>query len=226
MDLRPQPEFAVILGLALLSHACLDALSDCILSLGLEFFAPSRISASGFSGRPLGVWRAAACGVNCSEAVVVVLPALVLGRMGRSRSHYAAPPFSVTITRATLLEFRRSRPTARFELQPPRRRAADAVVGIRRRCPRRFPKSSLRHLSAALSRRQSRQAGEIAFVIGSREGQDERTVVECRADDRSAEAGAASSIVSRRLFPMAARGSSAGADIPAGATRRMAAVFD
>ena len=74
---------AVILGLALLSHACLDALST--YSLGVEFFAPFSQQRFRFLWTPLGVASGSLVGQLVQEAIVVLLPALALGRMAVPR---------------------------------------------------------------------------------------------------------------------------------------------
>jgi len=68
----------VILGLALLSHACLDALST--YSLGVEFFAPFSQQRFPVLWTPLGVASGSLVGQLVQEAIVVLLPALALGR--------------------------------------------------------------------------------------------------------------------------------------------------
>ena len=75
---------AAILGLALLSHACLDALST--YSLGVEFFAPFSQERFRFLWTPLGVASGDLGGQLLQEAIVVLLPALVLAWLGRRRA--------------------------------------------------------------------------------------------------------------------------------------------
>jgi len=80
---RSRARIAVILGLALLSHACLDALST--YSLGVEFFAPFSQQRFRFLWTPLGVASGSLVGQLVQEAIVVLLPALALGRMAVPR---------------------------------------------------------------------------------------------------------------------------------------------
>lgn len=72
---------AAILGVALLSHACLDALST--YSLGVEFFAPFSQQRLRFVWTPLGVADGSLAGQLVQEAIVVLLPALLLVWLGR-----------------------------------------------------------------------------------------------------------------------------------------------
>jgi inner membrane protein len=72
---------AVILAVALLSHACLDALST--YSLGVEFFAPFSQQRFRFLWTPLGVASGSLPGQLVQEAIVVLLPALLLVWFGR-----------------------------------------------------------------------------------------------------------------------------------------------
>jgi inner membrane protein len=67
---------AVILGLALLSHGCLDALSR--YSWGVEFFAPFSQQRFRFPWTPLGDPNGDLAGQLAREAIVVLLPAVVL----------------------------------------------------------------------------------------------------------------------------------------------------
>jgi len=71
---------AVILGLALLSHACLDALSR--YSLGVGFFAPFSEQRFRFPWTPLGDPSGRLAFQLVKEAVVVLLPAVLLGWLG------------------------------------------------------------------------------------------------------------------------------------------------
>ncbi|PYO88691.1 MAG: hypothetical protein DMD58_11650 [Gemmatimonadetes bacterium] len=68
---------AVSLGLALLSHACLDALST--YSYGLEFLAPFSEQRYRFAWTPLGNPSGSLTGQLVQEVFVVLLPALLLG---------------------------------------------------------------------------------------------------------------------------------------------------
>jgi inner membrane protein len=72
---------AVVLGLALLSHGCLDALSS--YSLGVEFFAPFSQERFRFLWTPLGVASGSLVGQLVQEAMVILLPALLLVWFGR-----------------------------------------------------------------------------------------------------------------------------------------------
>jgi inner membrane protein len=82
---------ALVLGLALLSHGCLDALSR--YSFGVEFFAPLSVQRFRFPWTPLGdpsglAWQL------IKEALVVFLPAVVIGWLGlriRRRSSMTTP---------------------------------------------------------------------------------------------------------------------------------------
>ena len=67
---------AVTLGLALLSHSCLDALST--YSYGLEFFAPFSEQRYRFAWTPLGNPSGSLTGQLVQEAIVVLLPAVLL----------------------------------------------------------------------------------------------------------------------------------------------------
>jgi len=70
---------AVILGLALVSHACFDALSR--YSWGVEFFAPFSLQRFRFVWTPLGDSSSLA-GQLVQEAIVVLLPAILVGWLG------------------------------------------------------------------------------------------------------------------------------------------------
>ena len=70
-----------VLGLAIASHACLDALST--YSLGVEFFAPFSQERFRFLWTPLGVASGSLVGQLVQEALVVLLPALLLAWFGR-----------------------------------------------------------------------------------------------------------------------------------------------
>ena len=71
---------ALILGLALLSHACLDALST--YSAGVEFFAPFSQQRFRFPWTPLGDPTGGLVGQLVQDAVVVLLPAVLIGWLG------------------------------------------------------------------------------------------------------------------------------------------------
>jgi len=82
---------ALVLGLALLSHGCFDALSR--YSLGIEFFAPFSAQRFRFPWTPLGDPSGLA-GQLTQEALVVFLPAVVIGWLGlriRRRSSMPTP---------------------------------------------------------------------------------------------------------------------------------------
>jgi inner membrane protein len=71
---------ALILGLALLSHACLDALST--YSAGVEFFAPFSQQRFRFPWTPLGDPTGGLSGQLLQDAVFVLLPAVLVGWLG------------------------------------------------------------------------------------------------------------------------------------------------
>lgn len=73
---RPPTRRALVLGLALLSHACLDALST--YSFGVEFFAPFSEQRFRFAWTPLGDPNGTLAGQLLQEAIVVFLPAVLL----------------------------------------------------------------------------------------------------------------------------------------------------
>ena len=82
---------ALVLGLALLSHGCLDALSR--YSFGVEFFAPLSVQRFRFPWTPLGDPSGLA-GQLIQEAFVVFLPAVLIGWLGlriRRRSLMTTP---------------------------------------------------------------------------------------------------------------------------------------
>ena len=86
-----QSRIALVLGLALLSHGCLDALSR--YSFGVEFFAPLSVQRFRFPWTPLGDPSGLA-GQLIQEAFVVFLPAVVIGWLGlriRRRSSMTTP---------------------------------------------------------------------------------------------------------------------------------------
>jgi membrane-bound metal-dependent hydrolase YbcI (DUF457 family) len=71
---------ALVLGLALLSHACLDALST--YSAGVEFFAPFSQHRFRFPWTPLGNPAGGLAGQLVQDAVFVLLPAVLIGWLG------------------------------------------------------------------------------------------------------------------------------------------------
>jgi len=77
---QQRARIALILGLALLSHACLDALST--YSFGVEFFAPFSQQRYRFLWTPLGDPSGGLAGQLVQEALVVLLPAILLGWLG------------------------------------------------------------------------------------------------------------------------------------------------
>jgi len=82
---------ALILGLALVSHACLDALST--YSVGVEFFAPFSRQRFRFPWTPLGDPNGGFVGQIVQEAVFVLLPAVLVGWLGmKARRGAAASP--------------------------------------------------------------------------------------------------------------------------------------
>lgn len=79
---------AAMLGLALLSHACLDALST--YSYGVEFFAPFSLQRYRFAWTPLGDPSGDLVGQLVQEATVVLAPAVVVAWLGfRARGRAA-----------------------------------------------------------------------------------------------------------------------------------------
>ncbi|HTR20725.1 MAG TPA: metal-dependent hydrolase [Gemmatimonadales bacterium] len=74
---------AGILGLALLSHPCLDGLST--YSVGVEFFAPFSAQRLRFPWTPLGVPSAGLAGQLIQEALLVLAPAVLMGWLGFRR---------------------------------------------------------------------------------------------------------------------------------------------
>lgn len=79
-----------VFGLALLSHSCLDALST--YSLGVAFFAPFTMQRFRFLWTPLGNPTGALAGQLVQEAVVVLLPAIVIAWLGISARGGGVPP--------------------------------------------------------------------------------------------------------------------------------------
>lgn len=83
---------AVTLGLALLSHGCLDAMST--YSLGIAFFAPFSEHRFRFPWTPLGRPNGMIVSQLVVESLCVLLPALLLAWIGwrvRSRSSIPTP---------------------------------------------------------------------------------------------------------------------------------------
>jgi membrane-bound metal-dependent hydrolase YbcI (DUF457 family) len=77
---------ALILGLALVSHACLDALST--YSVGVEFFAPFSQQRFRFPWTPLGDPAGGLVGQIVQDAACVLLPAVLLGWLGFKVRHW------------------------------------------------------------------------------------------------------------------------------------------
>lgn len=75
---QPRVRIAGILGLALVSHACLDALST--YSVGVQFLAPFSQQRFRFLWTPLGA--AGLKGQLVQEAIVVLVPAVLLAWLG------------------------------------------------------------------------------------------------------------------------------------------------
>jgi inner membrane protein len=73
---QQRSRLALVFGLALLSHGCLDALST--YSFGIEFFAPFSQQRFRFPWTPLGDPTGELAGQLVQEAIVVLLPAVVL----------------------------------------------------------------------------------------------------------------------------------------------------
>jgi len=73
---RQRARLALVFALALLSHGCLDALST--YSFGIEFFAPFSQQRFRFPWTPLGDPNGTLAGRLAQEAIVVLLPAVVL----------------------------------------------------------------------------------------------------------------------------------------------------
>jgi len=80
----------VTLGLALLSHSCLDALST--YSLGIVFLAPFSERRFRFSWTPLGRPDGMILSQLAIESLLVLLPALVLAWLGWRIRHRSAVP--------------------------------------------------------------------------------------------------------------------------------------
>lgn len=82
---------ALVLGLALLSHSCLDALST--YSLGIGVFAPFAAHRFRFPWTPLGRPAGTITSQLIEEGLVVLLPALVIAWLGwRKRRRRAVAP--------------------------------------------------------------------------------------------------------------------------------------
>ena len=77
---QQRARIALILGLALLSHACLDALST--YSYGVGFLAPFSHERYRFWWTPLGEPTGSLAGQLMQEAIVVLLPAVLLAWLG------------------------------------------------------------------------------------------------------------------------------------------------
>ncbi|SRR6266446_2755404 len=77
---RRRSRIALVLGLALLSHSCLDALST--YSFGVEFFAPFSDQRFRFAWTPLGDPNGSLAGQLMQEALVVFLPAVLIAWLG------------------------------------------------------------------------------------------------------------------------------------------------
>jgi len=73
---QQRARLALVFGLALLSHGCLDALST--YSFGIEFFAPFSEQRFRFPWTPLGDPNGDFVGQLVQETIVVLLPAVVL----------------------------------------------------------------------------------------------------------------------------------------------------
>jgi inner membrane protein len=77
---RQRGRIAVVLGLALLSHGFLDALSH--YSLGVGFFVPFSAQRFRFPWTPLGAPNGALVAQLLQEAIVVLLPAILIAWLG------------------------------------------------------------------------------------------------------------------------------------------------
>jgi len=80
---RTRVQIALTLLVALLSHSCLDALSQ--YSWGVEFLAPFSQHRFRFVWTPLGRPNGQIFGQLVQEALVVFLPAVVLAWLGLRR---------------------------------------------------------------------------------------------------------------------------------------------
>ena len=82
---------ALVLGLALVSHVCLDALST--YSVGVEFFAPFSQQRFRFPWTPLGAPGGSVLGQLAQEAIFILLPAVLVGWFGiKARGAAAGSP--------------------------------------------------------------------------------------------------------------------------------------
>ncbi len=87
---RQRARIAVVLGLALLSHSCLDAMST--YSVGVGFLAPFSQQRYRFAWTPLGDPTGDLAGQLMQEALVVLLPAVLLGWLAlRLRGQAVSP---------------------------------------------------------------------------------------------------------------------------------------
>jgi membrane-bound metal-dependent hydrolase YbcI (DUF457 family) len=86
---RARVRLALILGIALLSHSMLDGLTT--YSLGIEFLAPFSQQRYRFFWTPLGRPDGQLLNELLLEALVVFLPAVLLGWLGLRRRRRAAP---------------------------------------------------------------------------------------------------------------------------------------
>jgi inner membrane protein len=80
---QQRTRIGLVLGLALLSHGCLDGLST--YSFGIEFFAPFSDQRFRFPWTPLGDPNGRLAGQLMQEAVIVFLPAVLMGWLGLRR---------------------------------------------------------------------------------------------------------------------------------------------
>jgi len=87
---------ALVLGLALVSHVCLDALST--YSVGVEFFAPFSQKRFRFPWTPLGAPGGSVLGQLAQEAIFILLPAVLVGWLGIKARRAAAGPPATTST--------------------------------------------------------------------------------------------------------------------------------
>jgi len=87
---------ALVLGLALVSHVCLDALST--YSVGVEFFAPFSQQRFRFPWTPLGAPGGSVLGQLAQEAIFILLPAVLVGWLGIKARRAAAGPPATTST--------------------------------------------------------------------------------------------------------------------------------
>lgn len=86
---RTRAQLVLILGVALLSHSFLDALST--YSYGIAFLAPFSQARFRFLWTPLGNPRGDLASQLLQEALVVFFPAVVLAWLGLKRRRRAAP---------------------------------------------------------------------------------------------------------------------------------------